>query len=320
MKWFYGLYPTDRIKINNKYYYISNFFPKINILFSVWPIISRCKSYYTKIKEASFREVFSIPHDTEVIADSGSFSYFRSKVKINFEWNLQKIVKIYDLIKPNYAVHNDIPISLIKRKDSLIINKSLNKNLVNAKNFKKVCKNKEYNLIGVAQGVSLEDYVNQILDLYYLGYNYIGLGGIAYSGVKKIDSILSLISKNNEIGKLKIKLHIFGVGRITLLKKYQIYSFDNTSPLIDSHRDGAGKRTYYYIFDEIEKVIKKNSLIDLQKKKYNVTCKCPVCVMLSNDILLTGSAFTNHSRAFHNAHIYQKAININSDQHKDNRY
>lgn len=312
MKWFYGLYPTDRIKIKNKYYYISNFFPKINILFSVWPIIFRCKSYYTKIQKASFREVFSIPHDTEVIADSGSFGYFRSKGKINVDWNLQKIVKLYDLIKPNFAVHNDIPISLIKRKDSLTANKSLHKNLINAKDFKKICKNKEFKLIGVAQGVLLEDYINQILDLYYLGYDYIGLGGIAYLGAKKIDSILSLIFKNIEIGKLKIKLHIFGVGRITILRNYQIYSFDNTTPLNDSHRDKSGKRTYYYILENNDHCIKRNSLYCLNKSNFKVTCICPVCRIIGDEILMMGSAYRNHSRAFHNAFIYQKCLNMSN--------
>ena len=81
MKWFYGLYPTDRIKLKGKYYYISNFFPEINIMFSIWPLLYRCSGYYKKIKRSSFRTLFSISDETEVIADSGAFGYHRSKMK-----------------------------------------------------------------------------------------------------------------------------------------------------------------------------------------------------------------------------------------------
>lgn len=308
MKWFYGFYPTDRIKINNKYHYISDFFPQINILFSIWPIISSHQYFYRKIKIKSFRRVFSIPEKTEVIADSGSFSYYRLKNNFGIQWNLKSILKIYDAIKPNFAVHNDIPISFLKKIKDIDTKRILEKNLSNANCFLKSIQNKQYEPIGVAQGINEEDYINQILELYYLGYNYVGIGGIAYKGEKRIDSILTSIFQNIRIDKLKIKLHVFGVGRINILKKYKIYSFDNTSPLNDSHRDKIGKRTYYYLIDDKGKSFVKGSLFDLQKQNYRIKCNCPVCNILSEEILLTGSAYTNHSRAFHNAYIYNKCL------------
>jgi len=193
MKWFYGLYPTDRLKIKNKYYYISDFFPHIKIMFSIWPLFSKCKSFLNKIQNYSFKVVFSIPKETEVIADSGAFGYYRSKNKYNISWNLQKILKIYDIIKPDFAVHNDIPVSFINENDPANINKLLQKNLENAKKFIKMVKNKDYSPIAVAQGTTENDYVNQIQALYHFGYNYIGIGGIAYLGAKRISSILSSI-------------------------------------------------------------------------------------------------------------------------------
>lgn len=73
MKWFYGLHPTDRIIFNNKSCFISDFFPHINILFSIWPIIYNHQYLYRKIKSKSFRKYFSINDNTELMADSGSF-------------------------------------------------------------------------------------------------------------------------------------------------------------------------------------------------------------------------------------------------------
>lgn len=310
MKWFYGLYPTDRIKIKNDYYYISNFFPKINILFSIWPILSNCRYFFNKIKNASFRGVFSISKNTEVIADSGAFGYYRLKDKSKINLNLNSILRTYDIIKPDYAVHNDIPISFLGKGSNFDKNKLLKKNLSNARVFLKKYRIQGSKLVGVAQGISNEDYKEQIMELYHIGYNYIGIGGIAFLGGKRINSILRNIFQNIEINKLKINLHIFGVGRLFILKQFKIYSFDNTTPLNDSHRDKFGKRTYYYIFDKSENSYKKESLSKLRNQKYQVICTCPVCKILQNEILLTGSAFRNHSRAFHNANIYQKVVNL----------
>lgn len=317
MKWFYGLYPTDRIKIDNKFYYISNFFPHIKILFSIWPLFSKCRSYWTKIQKSSFKEVFSIPNETEVIADSGAFGYYRSKNQINKLWDLKTILKIYDVINPNFGVHNDIPVSFLNRKKIEDNNKLLLKNLDNAKKFIKLIKKKNYFPIAVAQGKTESDYVNQIQELYHFGYNYIGIGGIAYLGSKHINSILSSVFLKADIRKLDLKIHIFGVGRYNILRKYPIHSFDNTSPLNDSHRDKIGKRTYYYTIDKKRNTIIKRSLIELQQSNFKIDCKCIICQKIGNDILLTGKAYRNHSRAFHNAFIYNKIIN-NINECKNN--
>lgn len=310
MKWYYGLYPTDRIKIKNTYYYISDFFPNISILFSIWPIIHNCKYFYEKIKKKPFRQVFSIPNNTKIILDSGSFGYYRSKNKIDLELGLNKILKIYDLINPNYAVHNDIPLSFLKTQEDYNLKKLKAKNIDNAKEFLIKVRDCNYEPIGVAQGITESDYSNQVLELYQMGYNYIGIGGIAYLGIKRLNTILTSIFRTIKKEKLKIKVHIFGVGKLSLLKNYPIHSFDNTTPLNDSHRDKLGKRTYYYILDKEKKVFEKKSLIFLQKQNYKVNCDCPLCRILSNEILLTGSALRNHSRAFHNAFIYKIYLSI----------
>lgn len=308
MKWYYGLYPTDRIKIKNKYKYLSDFFPDINIMFSIWPLIYRCNHYLSKIKNDSFRHVFSIPNETEVIADSGAFGYHRLKNKCKLDWNLKIILKLYRYIKPNYAVHNDIPVNFLIKNRTRFIQKLLKKNIRNALEFIKCTKDEIFTPIGVAQGVMYEDYIRQIEELYSIGYKYIGIGGIAYLGLKRINLILSNIFRNDDIKRLKLKIHIFGVGKYDILKKYPIHSFDNTTPLNDSHRDKSGKRTYYYIINNMKNSFSKRSIFELQKINYKVQCKCPVCQILSEEIIYTGSALRNHSRAFHNAYTYNKMI------------
>ncbi len=309
MKWYFGLYPTDRIKINGKYFYISHFFPKIKIIFSIWPLISVCKSFYHKIKNSSFRTFFSIDSNTELILDSGAFGFYRLYNSNNF-LNVDKILKIYELIQPNYGVHNDIPIFFLKSRINFNLDALKLKNIENAKKFLKKAQKYNFKPIGVAQGLTEEDYIDQLLELYHIGYEYIGIGGIAYSRDQRIRKILNSIEEFIIKNKIKIKIHVFGVGRLHLLKNYNIFSFDNTTPLNDAHRDKSGKRTYYYILDEKCKKLVKESLIILRQKKFKPNCRCPLCSLLSNEILHTGSALRNHSRAFHNAYLYNKFINL----------
>lgn len=314
MKWFYGLYPTDRIKIKGKYYYITNFLPKLNILFSIWPFISNCRFIYNKLKDKPFKTIFNISRNSEIIADSGSFSFYRLKNRNNMKLTLSKLIEIYDSIKPNFAVHNDIPIKYFKLSKNIIKKKLLKKNLINAKLFLNKTNNKNYKPIGVAQGITGKDYISQILDLYSFGFDYIGIGGMAYLGSNSLNEILISISEKIKFDKLKIRLHIFGVGRLEVLKNFKIYSFDNTTPLNDSHRDKQGKRTYYYFLDKMNSKIIKKPLYTLQNQKFKVICTCPLCKLISNEILKTGSALRNHSRAFHNAFIYQKANDLINSQ------
>ncbi|MEJ2248658.1 MAG: hypothetical protein P8Y97_03240 [Candidatus Lokiarchaeota archaeon] len=258
-----------------KYYYISDFFPQINIMFSIWPIITNNSYIYKKIKNQSFRKYFTIPKKTEVMVDSGSFSYYRLKNKNIKEIKLNEILKTYEIICPNYAVHNDIPVSFLQTK--IDKEKLLNKNLINAKQFINKINLNKYIPIGVAQGITKEDYLKQILELYFLGYDYIGIGGIAYLSEVKINSILSYIFQNLNLKKIGIKIHIFGVGRFNILKRFPINSFDCSTPLNDSHRDKVGKRTYYYILNNDSKDIIKKSIRSFQKHSYNIKCYCTLC-------------------------------------------
>ena len=307
MKWFFGLYPGDKVKIKGSYYYISDFFPEINILFNIYYILKKNK-LYKEIENYSFDKIFSIKNN-KVMADSGSFIYYRKNIKPP---RIDTLIRRYRLINPDYAVHNDIPISFLKKniKSSTL----LKKNLTNAKEFLMRSKNENYIPIGVAQGFNKHTYLKQIKELYYLGFEVIGIGGIAKKSNSLIKEYLEFVK--DFVKKNKIKIHIFGVGRFDPLKNIPIYSFDNTSPVQDAHRDSIGKVSYYYWITN-KKSIKKLSLFDINNGliEFNEKCCCEMCEIFQDEIFQTGKAPRNRARSYHNAYIYQKCLDLNVSQH-----
>jgi len=300
MKWFFGLYPGDKVKINGTYFYISDFFPDINILFNVFYILKKNK-LYNKIISQGFRNVFSIK-DNLILVDSGSYIYYRYNLSIP---SVDKIIQRYRLINPEYVVHNDIPVGFLNDKANK--NRFLQKNLSNAKIFSRKTKNENYQKIGVAQGTTKEEYLEQIKELFHMDYEIIGIGGIARKSTIRIREYLDYIKSYVE--KNKIKLHIFGVGRFDAIKNMPIYSFDNTSPVQDAHRDSNGLRTYYYHLNGKMEIIKL-SLLDIEKGTIKVEdkCTCEMCKIFQEKIFQTGKAPRNRARSYHNALMYQKSV------------
>jgi len=295
--WYYGLHPTDGIQISGRYYHINYFFPKINVLFNIMYLVKK-NSLYQKVSENSFRNYFSL-EDNLLLCDSGSFVYYR---KNKDPPPLLTLIDRYDLVQPDFVVHNDIPVSFFVT-DYTKKEKFLKKNIENAKTFLIATKNKEYLPIGVAQGLTRNDYYQQIKQLYHLGYDYIGIGGIAKKGTKFIRLLLESVSRLTL--ELKIKLHIFGVGRFKILNGLPIHSFDNTIPLQDAHRDSIGKVSYFYIINK-RKILEKIPLIKIANEKLEseIECFCPVCEIFGEEIYLTGKAPRNRARAVHNASVY----------------
>ena len=71
-----------------------------------------------------------------------------------------------------------------------------------------------------------------------MGYDYVGIGGIARRPTSQLVKIVEVVNK--EINKLpierkkQIKIHLFGFARLRLipfLMKNRVVSFDTTSPL-----------------------------------------------------------------------------------------
>jgi hypothetical protein len=98
--------------------------------------------------------------------------------------------------------------------------------------------------IGIAQGSSPDRYYGSVEKLIRMGYEYIALGGLVRSSDAEIIAILTKIQPLIRDG---IKLHIFGVARLPLIKHFMrlgVTSVDTASPLRRAFL-GSGEDNYW---------------------------------------------------------------------------
>ncbi|MGV8118910.1 MAG: tRNA-guanine transglycosylase DpdA [Candidatus Xenobiia bacterium LiM19] len=101
--------------------------------------------------------------------------------------------------------------------------------------------------IGMAQGWSPESYKESIVSLQEMGYEYIGLGGMA---ALQTADILKCLRAIDEVRLCSTKFHLFGVTRLEEIKEFKrfgIESFDSTSPLRQAFKH---KMKNYYGLDK----------------------------------------------------------------------
>lgn len=105
--------------------------------------------------------------------------------------------------------------------------------LRNAQEFLHLCEqqNPTFHPIGIAQGNSPERYYEAVDQLVKMGYDYIALGGL----IKSSDSaIIAILERLQPLIKSGIKVHIFGVARLSLAPAFTrlgVTSADTATPL-----------------------------------------------------------------------------------------
>jgi hypothetical protein len=108
-----------------------------------------------------------------------------------------------------------------------------------------------FQIIGVVQGWDVESYRVAAGQLLEMGYDYLGVGGIARKPTSQLVKIVETINK--EIDKLsserrkRIKLHLFGFARLRLipfLMKKRVVSFDTAAPLRQAWE--SGEHNYHF--------------------------------------------------------------------------
>ena len=136
-------------------------------------------------------------------------------------------------------------------------------------------------IIGVVQGWDIESYCIAARQLLEMGYDYLGVGGIARKPTSQLIKIVEAIDK--EIDKLplerkrKIRLHLFGFARLRLipfLEKKRVVSFDTAAPLRQAWESGEDNyhfadpwRSYTAIRIRLTRVKKaRKHLEELEKK------------------------------------------------------
>jgi len=206
--------------------------------------IMQNKTKYKRILEEGIHNVLRLPQSFEIMGDCGAWGYIKEKAP---PFKTTEVLDYYVKCGFNYGVSVDhLVVPEFKQENE----KRWSTTLENAREMFALWRSKdEYmqsiRLIGVAQGWDVESYVRSTRELLKIGYDYIGLGGLARSqtgtnqefGQSKtiynvVHGVSSEIQKWMKEDKKRIDLHLFGVARPELmpeLAKYGVSSFDSAS-------------------------------------------------------------------------------------------
>ena len=196
--------------------------------------------------------------DGPVIGDSGAWLY---KYEEEPPISVKELLDYYVKIKIPIGTHLDHMILKTIRVDGHkreLTQREKEKrwkvNLYNARETMELLNKEKFNglqIIGVVQGWDVESYRVAARQLLEMGYDYLGVGGIARKPTSQLVKIVEAINK--EIDKLpsekrdKIKLHLFGFARLRLipfLMSKRVVSFDTAAPLRQAWE--SGEHNYHF--------------------------------------------------------------------------
>lgn len=132
--------------------------------------------------------------------------------------------------------------------------KRWNINIENARETIELLSKAKFNgleIIGVVQGWDLKSYRESTRELLKMGYEYLGIGGIARRPTSQLKKIVEAV--NLEIDTLplrrrkRIRIHLFGFGRLYLIPifmKKRVVSFDTASPQRQAWQ--SGDKNYHF--------------------------------------------------------------------------
>ena len=206
--------------------------------------IMQNKTKYKRILEEGIHNVLRLPHSFEIMGDCGAWGYIEEEIP---PFKTTEVLDYYIKCGFNYGVSVDhLIVPEFKQQNE----KRWLTTLENAREMFDLWQSKDKymhsaRLVGAAQGWDVESYVRSTKELLKIGYDYIGLGGLArsptgtnqeFSQSKTVHNIVYCVSseirkwmKQNE---KRIDLHLFGVARPELmpeLAKCGVSSFDSAS-------------------------------------------------------------------------------------------
>ncbi len=201
----------------------------------------------------NIREYLRLPTQFYIMGDCGAFTYINEKNPI---LDVEKAVYHYDSLGFDYGISVDHICSDViiledrskidefsfaevtqqkNGKFKVVLSKEEKEyrrklSIENAYKFLKLSKNKSFIPVGAVQGYSIETYIDSAKQLIEQGYEYLAFGGLVPRKTEFISELLDEINK--EIDTTKIKIHLLGILRESLInkmKEYNIYSFDSAS-------------------------------------------------------------------------------------------
>lgn len=182
----------------------------------------------------SYSKLDKPPYDNSEMVDyyiQCGFTHAVAVDHIIFEYD-----KRFDEDNPDFQVNDEM-------------RKRYNITLENAKEFIRISKEKNapYEPIGVAQAWSPKSMQEASKSLVDMGYTYIAIGGLVPLDADQCEEIIAAVRK---VIPKEIKIHMFGFAKAKQLHrflKYDITSFDSTSPLIRAFKDN---KFNFYSYNE----------------------------------------------------------------------
>jgi len=216
------------------------------------------KTRYHKILNEGIHEFLRLPKSFEIMGDCGAWGYIDDQEP---PFKTSEVLDYYVRCGFNYGVSID---HLIVPEYKEQREKRWKITLENAREMFELWQSKDVYLnsiriIGVAQGWDVPSYCKAVRELLEIGYDYIGLGGLARAptGLKSrtdegksvlniVRGVWSEVSEWIKKTNKKVDIHVFGVARpkiLPMLKDFGVTSFDSASFL---RRAWLGAGTNYY--------------------------------------------------------------------------
>lgn len=257
-----------------------------------------------------------IRYDGTIMGDSGAHSYSSME---NPPYGCEELLEYYERGQFNYGMTLDMVASPWVRPGGVPeqeLERRMRVTIENAEACKEIHAQRHFSfeLIGVVQGWDVESYTLCARKLIQLGFSY-----LAIAGQKKIalihDAILGVIREIRDSSQ-SIRLHVLGTGNPRLLSFYKensISSCDSTTWLRKAWL--SEKHNYFLVDQKAYKAYRATrvGLGDIDRAKLTweteVSCLCPFCRELGQDILLFRGHERNTRRGFHNICQYIRLIN-----------
>jgi DGQHR domain-containing protein len=200
------------------------------------------------------REFYRFPHtgyngdplNYPIMGDSGSFSSRGAIPSITID----ELVNFYQTCRFTHGVSLDSIVTQKKTKwdDTRRLPTEVDAKVVftleKAREFLSVhgkCK-ASFTPIGVIQAWSFKSAARNARKLFEMGYDYLGLGGVA---TRPVNEIIELVSEIRSVIPDYVRLHVFGITRFGSLKQLDglgITTFDSSAPMIKAFK---GQKNYF---------------------------------------------------------------------------
>ena len=251
-----------------------------------------------------------------IIGDSGAHSY---RAEDNPPYSCQDLLEFYAQGQFNYGMVLDMVASPWVKAGGLSpteLERRLQVSLTNAEICLELQAKYQYpvELLGVVQGWDEDSYRRCARELLKLEFGYIAIAGQRNLTLLKA-AILATLDEIQKTGR-SVKVHVLGTGSPKILSFYlahDITSFDSATWFRQAWM--SGKHNYFMAHGTQHTSYRATriGLGNFDPKdltwETKITCPCPVCKAVGQQILLFRGHERNTRRGFHNVYQYYQLLN-----------